>query len=196
MITTFEIKTQDDASNILGHFANMGHYKKIPLTIELFDSLLSECKKNDFMIKEKVLEKLKQRLKNSLPIKEPKIKNNKVEEEIKYMNCYQFKYKNSIQRNIEFKLTFTQFKKLLKTKTCFYTGKPLIHSFGVNDKPFNHVSLERLDSTKGYTKENTVAVCYGLNQLRAKLELETHSHKFQLIDVLNMVTKIMQFENN
>lgn len=217
LIEEFSIYTQNQLSNIVGLFAHNGTYKNIKLTKEIYLHLCSQAQQKNFSIKTKfknlMLSQLNQNpsiqstITNTSAVKKivkPKksslknksIKNmSSIEIDIKLMKCYESKYHNSLERNIEFNLTFPQFKKLLKTKYCFYTGKPLTYEFGVTDKPFNHVSIERLDSSKGYTKENTVAVCHGLNQLRAKLDLETHSNKFELIDVLNMVTKLVQIHN-
>ncbi len=217
MLEELSFYTQNQLSNIAGQFASTGYYKKIKLNKEIYDNLFSEAKHKNFSIKTKfkdlMLSQLNQNssistnitntsvAKKTVKPKKSSLKNKSIknmsaiEIDIKFMKCYESKYHNSVERNIEFKLTFAQFKKLLKTKYCFYTGKPLTYDFGITDREFNHVSLERLDSSKGYTKENTVAVCHGLNQLRAKLDLETHSNKFELIDVLNMVTKLVQIHN-
>lgn len=214
MLEEISISTQNQLSNIIGLFAHNGSYKNIKLTKEIYSDLCSQAQQKNFSIKTKFKNLMLSQLntnsstptntsgaKKTVTPKKSSLKNKSIknmstiEIDIKFMKCYEHKYHSSLERNIEFKLTFAQFKKLLKTKHCFYTGKPLIYDFGITDKPFNHVSLERLDSSKGYTKENTVAVCHGLNQLRAKLDLETHSNKFELIDVLNMVTKLVQIHN-
>jgi len=217
MLEEISIYTQNQLSNIVGLFAHNGSYKNIKLTKEIYYHLCDQAQQKNFSIKTKFKDLMLSQLntnsttqsnttntsvaKKTVKPKKSSLKNKSIktmsaiEIDIKFMKCYEHKYHSSLERKIEFKLTFAQFKKLLKTKYCFYTGKPLIYDFGVTDKQFNHVSLERLDSSKGYTKENTVAVCHGLNQLRSKLDLETHSNKFELIDVLNMVTKLVQIHN-
>tara|TARA_R110000744_G_scaffold361666_1_gene469480 strand:- start:512 stop:685 length:174 start_codon:yes stop_codon:yes gene_type:complete len=50
------------------------------------------------------------------------------------------KYNNSIDRGLEFSLTLTDLKTLLKKKTCYYTGVPF------NEE--NFMTLDRIDGTE------------------------------------------------
>ena len=82
----------------------------------------------------------------------------------KYIN----KSNNAMVTGKEFTLTFSDFKKLMLRKTCYYTGIKLQDSS--NNKGSNSRTLDRIDSTKGYTKENTVACSHFFNQLKAITE--------------------------
>lgn len=80
---------------------------------------------------------------------------------------YLAKKKNATQRGIEFSLTLSDMRNLLRRKCCYYTGVKLTdHAEScVADKR----TIERLDSDKGYTKENTVACSYAANMLKNTL---------------------------
>lgn len=64
------------------------------------------------------------------------------------------------RRGIEFALTFTDMKRLMSRKRCYYSGVELTVE-GVHS-----LSLDRIDSTKGYSKDNTVACSAYINSLK------------------------------
>lgn len=72
---------------------------------------------------------------------------------------------SATHRGLEFTLTFSQYKKLYETRKCFYTKKKISHK----DHTF---SLDRVDSSKGYTKGNVVACDKRLNELKSNLTFE------------------------
>lgn len=67
------------------------------------------------------------------------------------------------RRGIEFALTFTDMKRLMSRKRCYYSGVELtvdgLHS----------LSLDRIDNTKAYSRENTVACSAYINALKNEL---------------------------
>lgn len=67
------------------------------------------------------------------------------------------------QRGIEFALTFTDMKRLLQKKKCYYSGITL-----TLEGKHSH-SIDRIDDTKGYTAENTVACSAYVNGLKNDL---------------------------
>jgi len=69
-------------------------------------------------------------------------------------------------RYIHFDLSFSEVKRLLKTKKCFYTGKEFSSS-GIYAR-----SIDRVDTTKGYVKGNVVACTVDINQKKANLTNE------------------------
>lgn len=69
---------------------------------------------------------------------------------------------NAASRGIEFTLTLNDVKSLLKRKTCYFTKVRF-------DGGMNRRSIDRLDHTKGYTKDNTVACTIRINQIKASL---------------------------
>lgn len=84
----------------------------------------------------------------------------------KYIN----KVRNAKEKGHAFILTLADFSRLMKRKTCYYTGIYLQNKYLTNA---DGRTLDRIDSTKGYTKENTVTCCYLFNQLKATTENPT-----------------------
>lgn len=80
---------------------------------------------------------------------------------------YLAKKRQAIMRGIEFKLTIQDFSRLIKTKRCYYSGATLTLS------GHTAMSFDRKDSTIGYTKENTLACCALVNELKNSL-VENH----------------------
>lgn len=73
---------------------------------------------------------------------------------------------NAERRGLEFSLSFSHLKQILRRKTCFYTGR----KFG--NSPQHAQSVERIRNNEGYTDDNTVVVCSIVNRLRADLTLK------------------------
>ena len=72
---------------------------------------------------------------------------------------------NAGQRGIDFELSFNDFKSIVSQQTCFFTGIKL------TEKTF---SIYRIDSKKGYTKDNCVACFRPFNTLKGGLENDTN----------------------
>lgn len=89
-------------------------------------------------------------------------------------NFYSRKVESCVKRNIPFELSFAQVRRLLKKKTCHYTGIKLTHR---SQLP-NSWTLDRINSKLGYTKENTVVCSHSINQLKNEL-LENPQSKFR-----------------
>lgn len=81
----------------------------------------------------------------------------------KYIN----KAKHAEEKGHDFSLTLPEFTKLMKRRTCFYTGVPLQHA---NLTYPDGRTIDRIDSSKGYTKDNVVACSYYFNQTKAVFE--------------------------
>lgn len=81
-------------------------------------------------------------------------------------NKYRKKARNAQERNIQFSLTFSQFKKLLQRKTCGYTGLPLCLTEKDSDMS---PTIERIDGNKGYVQGNVLVVASKYNQLKNEL---------------------------
>lgn len=78
---------------------------------------------------------------------------------------YVNKVKSSIDRGIDFDLSLSDVKRLWRRTTCYYTNVPLTTVAGQR----NTRTLDRIDHTKGYTKDNTVVCSYFANQLKNEL---------------------------
>lgn len=78
--------------------------------------------------------------------------------------------KNSCKsRKIEFLLTKEQCRELLSIEQCAYTGVVMTLTNNKVQKPTD-VTLERVDCTKPYTLENTIAVCKAANGAKSAFE--------------------------
>lgn len=69
-------------------------------------------------------------------------------------------------RGIEFTLSFRKVKNLMNSKVCYYTGKKF------SKKGINAKSIDRVDSTKGYTDSNVVACTTDINRKKSNLTIE------------------------
>ena len=86
-----------------------------------------------------------------------------------HANKYCNKVRGSLQRGLEFNLSLSEYKRLMARKTCYYTGIRMTQS--VAQKQIGtDVTLDRIDSTKGYIKGNVVACCYRANGFKAQWE--------------------------
>lgn len=85
---------------------------------------------------------------------------------------YHSKISSCNSRRIPFFLTFEQFSKLILTEKCAYTGVQLtVKPYGPKFlQSQTDVTLERIDCDKGYTVENTIAVCYAANNAKSSFE--------------------------
>lgn len=78
-------------------------------------------------------------------------------EDLKFSMMYKNKASNARQRKIDFNLSFSKFKSLKKTKTCYFTGLTLTKD--------NH-TIDRVNSAEGYTSKNSVACEDSVNRLK------------------------------
>jgi len=69
-------------------------------------------------------------------------------------------------RKIAFSLKFKTIKKLLSTKTCYYTGKVF------TKKGSSSRTIDRVDALEGYTDDNVVACTQEINTKKANLSVE------------------------
>lgn len=87
---------------------------------------------------------------------------------------------NARKRNISFDLTLEQIESM--PLICHYTGNPLVTECNKQ----NTVSLDRIDSSKGYTLTNVVFCCVYINLMKHTLSYE------QFINACNLVSKYNQ----
>ena len=79
--------------------------------------------------------------------------------------------KNSAKkRNQEFSLEIKDITEFWESqnKICAYSGLEMTLEAG----KLNTVSIERIDSAKGYTKENTILVCQAINRMKSDFAYE------------------------
>ena len=87
---------------------------------------------------------------------------NELEIAKKYVN----KARSSHDRGIEFNLSFSKYKRLLKAERCYYTGVRF------TDAGDFKMTIDRIDASKGYTDENTVACTTKFNFAKGCLTIE------------------------
>ncbi len=85
-------------------------------------------------------------------------------------------YKHRAKKyNRKFTRTKAQFKKLCE-RPCHYCGQLPLQSAGKvfqNDRgDWLHNGIDRIDSSKGYVKNNMVPCCWGCNQAKSNRKLE------------------------
>lgn len=93
----------------------------------------------------------------------------KTDFDIYLANFYRNKQVSAKARGIAFDLTLTQVKNMLRAKRCQLSGIALTHSFGDQQKATD-VTIDRLDSSKGYVTGNVAAVAYCVNQVKSAFE--------------------------
>lgn len=76
---------------------------------------------------------------------------------------YLGKKRNALSRSIEFKLTLADMARIMRSKRCYYSGVALTLD-GVNK-----LTIDRIDASKPYTKDNSVACSKQVNDLKNKL---------------------------
>ena len=98
------------------------------------------------------------------------------------------KRENAISRGIEFTLTLGQYKRLMLTKRCYYTGVELKKE----DFEPHYRTVDRFDSQKGYTKENCVACSGRVNSIKNHLfEMEGGSLRLGEDLMIKMLNKMI-----
>jgi hypothetical protein len=89
----------------------------------------------------------------------------------KYLN----KLKNAKDRGLDFNLSLTSIKNIMRSKKCYYTGLPLT---------IENSTIDRVDSKVGYSKGNVVACHHEVNQLKSLFEDKSCMDKKQLKQML------------
>lgn len=79
------------------------------------------------------------------------------------------KFQPRRKNKVDFSITTDTLKSLYDSQNgkCYYTGTPMKikHPKDKQRDPFI-ISLDRVDSSKGYTPENVVLCCWGINSLK------------------------------
>lgn len=103
-----------------------------------------------------------------------KISDDSVEFDLWVAKKLQSKLNQCKSRDIEFGLTFTCMKNLMKAKRCFYTGLTMTRPKSNPEKGdtvlASDMTIDRVDSSKGYVKGNVVACCQAANALKSTME--------------------------
>lgn len=100
----------------------------------------------------------------------------------KYLWLYKFTYKRrAARKELEFTLTEDDFVYLV-TGSCYYCGKSYSEDTRiVNKYKVFMLTVDRVDSNKGYTKENCVSCCKQCNTIKMDMTLEDFLSKIKQI---------------
>jgi len=71
-------------------------------------------------------------------------------------------------RGIDFDLSLTSIRNILKSKRCAYTGDKLNHTAG--DR--NQLTVDRVDNSIGYVTGNVVACADWFNQIKGQVSVK------------------------
>lgn len=157
-LETLGIHNKQIWSTANGYFSKNMPWKKIKLSHNNYKSLLEEVHSKGYDI--------------SSVEKESSSKEEYLNSDVALCKYYVYKSESSAKRGLDFDLSLSDFKRIVSRKRCFYTGEHLVK---VNGKT-NTFTLDRIDNTIGYTKENTVPCAQWVNELKSKLfEDETSS---------------------
>ena len=91
--------------------------------------------------------------------------------------------KGAKKRNLVYNLTEEQFNDLI-TGDCFYCGSVLqntIKGQGKTSGDFHYTGIDRVDSSKGYTKENSVSCCWMCNNMKNNTNVDVFKNHIKKI---------------
>lgn len=95
---------------------------------------------------------------------------------------------SAASRGIEFELSLTAFRNLMKAKKCYYLGIPL----NSKHKDPNQLTVDRVNSSKGYVDGNCVACSHLANQFKSLWEQGTVS----IDQAEKIIRKTKKFKKN
>ena len=98
---------------------------------------------------------------------------------------------------LDFDLTFAQFKRLVTRKRCAYSGLPFSEydeKKGKWKKPWQALTLDRIDNKKGYIWGNVAPICKGINQIKAQWENPVIPIDEKM--TIKIITKILLLRNS
>ena len=90
--------------------------------------------------------------------------------------------RNAEKRDLPFLLDRAQFEKLIDGD-CYYCGSHQTNSYKTSYSETKYNGIDRLDSTKGYYKDNCVSCCRICNRAKSDMSLD------EFIDWIRKITK-------
>lgn len=112
-------------------------------------------------------------------------------DDLKIAQKYVNKINNCKQSKTTFSLTFYEFKRLITSKRCKYTGVFLTSNHGGNPQPTD-VTIDRVNNDIGYVTGNVVACCHGYNQFKGIIENPNNIISFKMLESALKVQKKLQ----
>lgn len=89
------------------------------------------------------------------------------------IEAYNRKRNNAKDRNLEFTITLENIKRIRQANACYYTGEKF------NRKNYS-MSIERIDSSKGYVPGNIIPVATVVNQIKSNFTIEEMKYKVEV----------------
>lgn len=71
---------------------------------------------------------------------------------------------------IDFELSITSYRNLMRAKKCGYTGMPLTDPVSGRPTKATDRTIDRIDNSKGYIAGNVIAVSHAANQAKSVFE--------------------------
>jgi|TARA_B110000196_G_C21151376_1_gene669904 hypothetical protein len=111
--------------------------------------------------------------------------------------------KSATDRNLDFDLSIEDLSQMLRKQQCYFTGEPLVRfvhckekvNSGETELPSNYLTVDRLDSEKGYVSGNVVICSNEINQLKDRMPAEEFSKAIAMRKLLreaNMSPEMMR----
>ncbi len=111
--------------------------------------------------------------------------------------------KSATDRNLDFNLSIEDLSQMLRKQQCYFTGEPLVRFVHCKEKvnageaelPSNYLTVDRLDSEKGYVSGNVVICSNEINQLKDRMPAEEFSKAIAMRKLLreaNMSPEMMR----
>ena len=112
--------------------------------------------------------------------------NNRVPTKDAPLNVYYNNYRTgAISRNLEWKLSLEEFKDIVSKNCCYCGQKPIekqsLIRYNKTNSPILVNGIDRIDSSKGYSKENCVPCCFSCNRMKSNLYYKDFLHHIRKI---------------
>ena len=93
-------------------------------------------------------------------------------------------------RNIDFDLESNTLYELYEKQNgkCYYTGIDITHNLGCSD--YDSISVERLEPSMGYTKNNVVLAAFNINSLKGMMS----ENQFKLF-LDRIIPNLIEYKN-
>ena len=91
----------------------------------------------------------------------------------------------AVKKGIEFSIDTKWFISTLEQQDwkCAISGIDMVSAAGMGKRPFNGISIDRIDNRRGYSADNCWLVCYSINALKSNHDLSV------VLDVCRAVVK-------
>ncbi|MDK9790091.1 hypothetical protein [Vibrio sp. D431a] len=103
--------------------------------------------------------------------------------------------RSATKRGLDFTLNLADLESLLRNPICHFTNETLVHfpqtreEYQNNELPDNYLTIDRLDSDKGYIRGNVVVCGKAINELKNRMshdEFESAVNMHKLLKSMNL----------